>query len=81
MDGTTTHTLGPNLSQTFAIVDPNAVASALFALIVFLVVLYTIIAMYHWLRYGHSSVATIPAIAVHIFVSTGLILFAAGGLF
>ena len=35
--------------------------------------IYTIIAIYHWLKYSHSSWVAVPAIALHLFVSFVLI--------
>jgi hypothetical protein len=72
--------LGPDFGPTLGIIDPSAVASALFYLVIVLVIIYTIIASYHWIRYGHRSVFAIPAIAIHIAVSLGLIGFALTGL-
>jgi len=72
--------LGPSLGPAFSIVDPTAIADALFYLIVALVVIYTLIAAYHWIRYGHRSVAAIPALAIHVAVSLGFIGFALTGL-
>ncbi len=80
MNGTTTLKLGPDLSSLFAIVSPSLIAEILFGFIVLLTVLYTLIATYHWVRYGHRSVMAIPAVALHIFVSVCLVVFAATGL-
>ncbi len=30
---------------------------------------YTLVAVYHWLKYSHASWVAFPAIAVHLFVS------------
>ena len=34
--------------------------------------IYTIVAIYHWLKYSHSSWIAFPAIAVHLFISFAL---------
>jgi hypothetical protein len=31
--------------------------------------IYTVIAGYHWLRYGHRSIVAIPALIVHVVAS------------
>jgi hypothetical protein len=72
--------IGPDLGPAFGLVDPNAVALLLFYLIVLLVIIYTLIAGYHWIRFGHRSLATIPALAVHVTVSLALIGYALTGL-
>ena len=34
--------------------------------------IYTLIAIYHWLKYSHASWIAFPAIAMHLFVSFAL---------
>lgn len=41
--------------------------------------LYTVIAIYHWLKYSHASWVAFPAIAAHLFVSFILITYALSG--
>lgn len=72
--------LGPNLGPAWSIIDPTAIADALFYLVVALVVIYTLIAAYHWIRYGHRSVLAVPALAIHVAVSLGFIGYAITGL-
>lgn len=50
----------------------------LFAVFAFWTV-YTLVAIYHWLRYSHASLIAFPAIALHLFVSFILITFALSG--
>lgn len=33
---------------------------------------YTLVAIYHWLRFSHASLIAFPAIALHLFVSFAL---------
>lgn len=40
---------------------------------------YTVVAIYHWLKYSHASIIAIPAIAVHLGVSFLLISYALSG--
>ena len=41
--------------------------------------IYTIIAIYHWLKYSHASWVAFPAIAMHLFISFALMIFALSG--
>jgi hypothetical protein len=41
--------------------------------------IYTLVAIYHWLKYSHASWIAFPAIAVHLFVSFVLAGFALSG--
>jgi hypothetical protein len=40
---------------------------------------YSIIAAYHWLRYGRSSLIALPVLALHVFISASLALYALSG--
>ncbi|HCR52389.1 TPA: hypothetical protein DIV48_01920 [Candidatus Kaiserbacteria bacterium] len=42
-------------------------------------VVYTIVAVYHWLQYSHASWAAFPAIAAHLLISLALIGYALSG--
>jgi len=48
-----------------------AVEWILYAVFAFWAV-YTLIAIYHWLKYSHASLVAFPAIAVHLLVSFSL---------
>ncbi|KKW39202.1 MAG: hypothetical protein UY89_C0029G0005 [Parcubacteria group bacterium GW2011_GWA1_54_9] len=41
--------------------------------------LYTLVAIYHWLKYSHASWVAFPAIALHLFVSFALIAYSLSG--
>lgn len=41
--------------------------------------IYTIIAIYHWLKYSHASWVAFPSIALHLFVSFALMAYALSG--
>ena len=41
--------------------------------------LYTLVAVYHWLKYSHASWVAFPAIALHLFVSFALMAYALSG--
>ena len=55
------------------------VLEIVFFLIFFVWVLYTIVIIYHWIRYGHRASVAIPIIVAHFFISVGLFLMAASG--
>lgn len=40
---------------------------------------YTLVAVYHWLRYSHASWVAFPSIAVHLVVSLCLMSYALAG--
>jgi hypothetical protein len=39
---------------------------------------YTIVAVYHWLKYSHASSIAFPAIILHLFISIVLMAYALG---
>jgi hypothetical protein len=41
--------------------------------------IYTIVAIYHWLKYSHASWIAFPAMAVHLVVSFALMSYALSG--
>lgn len=44
-------------------------------------IIYTLVAIYHWLRYSHASWVAVPAIATHLIVSLALIGYALSSTF
>jgi len=50
----------------------------LFAVFTFWAI-FTLIAIYHWLKYSHASVVTFPAIGVHLVISFVLATYALSG--
>lgn len=77
MNGTTApaFTLGP----AFSGFDPVKIVSIIAWLIFVMWVIYTLVATYHWFRYGRESGLAIPALLVHVIVSLALALFAVSG--
>lgn len=41
--------------------------------------IYTIVAVYHWLKYSHASWVAFPAIATHLLISLVLMAYALSG--
>lgn len=62
------------------IIDVPGVVSVVAVLLFIVWFIYSIIAAYHLLRYGHHSVVAIPAIITHVLVSVCIALFAVSGL-
>lgn len=50
----------------------------LYAIFVFWAV-YTLVAIYHWLKYSHASWIAFPSIAVHLLISFALMSYALSG--
>ncbi|MES2668117.1 MAG: hypothetical protein V4644_00265 [Patescibacteria group bacterium] len=61
-------------------IDTEAVIAIAFLVFFFVWSIYTLIAAYHWLRYGHNSAVAIPALVVHVVVSWLLAGYAVSGL-
>lgn len=61
-------------------VDVGSVVAIAFAILFIVWALYTVIAGYHWLRYGHSSAVAIPALITHVVVSWLLAGYAVSGI-
>lgn len=72
---------GPSFafSPTLSAIDPLKVVSVVAWIMFVLWLIYTIVAAYHWLRYGYRSSIAIPAIITHLIVSGALALFAISG--
>ncbi len=64
----------------FARIDMTGAISVLAAVLFMVWVVYTAIASYHLLRYGHRSAVAIPAIITHVLVSFFLAIYAVSGL-
>ncbi len=71
-----TEVFGPLLSQLNSAATISVIAWILF--VIWLI--YTIVASYHLLRYGHSTSVAVPAIITHVFVSVVLALFVVSGI-
>ncbi len=56
------------------------VLTILFFVIFFIWAVYTIIAAYHWFRYGHRSWLAFPAVAGYVAVSALCIIYIATGI-
>lgn len=70
---------GPSFAVNLTAIDPLKVVSVIAWIMFVLWLVYTVVASYHWLRYGHRSSIAIPAIITHLVVSGALALFAISG--
>lgn len=60
--------------------DAGSVVAVVFALLFIWWFIYTLVAAYHWLRYGRETWVAVPALALHLFVSGWLLFFMTSGL-
>jgi len=67
------------LSHLSTSISQGTVAWWFFLFVLVFWAIYTLVAIYHWLKYSHASAIAIPAIAVHLFVSFVLISYALSG--
>ena len=90
-DGAPTPTLndtGPqiNLLPQFAesgslpAIDFNVVVPVVFTIMFIVWAIYTLVVTYHWFRYHHRSWFAVPAIVLHVTVSSFIILYMVSGL-
>lgn len=69
----------PSAFLTNLSVSPGAVVTWTFYIVFAFWTLYTLIAVYHWLKYSHASWIAFPAIAAHLFISFALMAYALSG--
>lgn len=71
--------VGPSQFLTETL-DAGSVVAVIFALIFIWWFIYTLVAAYHWLRFGRETWVAVPALALHLFISGWLLLFMTSGL-
>jgi hypothetical protein len=54
---------------------PHELGAGLFLLGLLLWALFSAVVVYHWMRYSHAALLSIPSLLLHFFVSGVLILF------
>lgn len=68
----------------FALPATNFTAEGFISVLITLVfiwwAIYTLVATYHWFRYGRESWLAVPAVALHLAISAWIFVFATGGL-
>ena len=70
----------PNLVPTFPAADIETILAVIITIVFIWWALFTAFAIYHWLRFQRDSMLAVPAIAIHLFVSGWLFVFATGAL-
>jgi uncharacterized membrane protein YqjE len=59
--------------------SPDQALSVIFTLLFIVWAIFTLIALYHWVRYARNRWVTVPALTVHVAVSAALFLFIVSG--
>ncbi len=67
-------------SPFLQVVNPEMVVSVVVTVVFIWWAVFTIVAIYHLLRFARDSWITVPAIALHLIVSGWIFVFATGGL-
>ncbi|KND51737.1 MAG: hypothetical protein ABA06_00555 [Parcubacteria bacterium C7867-001] len=62
------------------IINGADVIAVILAIIFIWWAVYTLIAVYHWFRFGRHSWIALPAIVAHLFVTVNLLFFITSGL-
>ena len=79
MATTTPLTFGPKITLP-ASVSLESALPVVFTLIFLWWLIYSLVAIYHWLRHGRESWIAVPMVALYLFVSGWLIFYATSGL-
>ncbi len=61
------------------VISPGLALEVILYAVFALWAVYTLVAVYHWLRFSHASLIAFPAIALHLFVSFALMVYALTG--
>ncbi len=70
----------PNMLAFFPAASLESVLAVVITLIFIWWLIFTLVVIYHWWKYSRESALTVPAIALHIFVSGWIFVFATGAL-
>lgn len=73
-------TVVPNLLPELPAANLETILAVIITLVFIWWAVFTAVAIYHWLRFARDSWFAVPAIAVHLFVSGWIFVFAVGGL-
>jgi hypothetical protein len=61
-------------------IDAGSIVAVVFALIFLWWLIYSLVAAYHWLRFGRETWVAVPALGVYLVVSGWLLFFMTSGL-
>lgn len=73
-------TLPGGFSRTLELSGFYDIVPFIFLILFAIWAIYTVISIYHWVRYSRNSWLAAPSIAVHIVVSIALMFYATAGL-
>jgi hypothetical protein len=68
----------PSPLASFAF-NQTQILEVVFFLVFFVWAIYTIVIIYHWMRYGNRAPVGVPIILAHFVISLGLFIFGAVG--
>ncbi|MEK7602402.1 MAG: hypothetical protein AAB472_02860 [Patescibacteria group bacterium] len=74
--GTTTASGIPLSTFSFSALPIGQIIPVFFTLVFVVWTIYTIVAAYHWFRYANNFIVAATAMAMHLFVSSTLALYA-----
>ena len=77
--GMTPSSPSPAFVSVVPTLDPRTLISTAFTLIFLVWIVYTLVVFYHWIRYGHRSWATVPALAAHLIITGMILIFMVSG--
>lgn len=61
------------------IITPGAAVMWILFAVFAIWAVYTLIIIYHWLKYSHASAVALPSIGIHLFISVALMAYALSG--
>lgn len=70
----------PNFLQMSGTISPESVIAVIITIVFIWWAIFTLVAAYHWFRYGRESWVAVPAMALHLVVSGWIFVFATGAL-
>ena len=68
-------------TSPFVQIPQKEVFIALFSLIAVIWILYTLVAAFHWFKFGNRTHAAIPAMALHLVVTIEFLIFIISGFY
>ncbi len=70
----------PNPLSFFSAASVESILAIVITIVFIWWAIFTVVVIYHWMKYSRDSVFAVPAIALHIFISGWIFVFATGGL-
>lgn len=66
--------------QLFTSAGLESVLAVIITIVFIWWAVFTLVAFYHWFRFGRDTWVAVPAVVLHLFVSGWIFIFATGGL-